>query len=101
METEIYEKQGLLQFINLPNAHSNLILVAGTWTFFLDHEFNPSSIDIIHKCEMEMSSIKCEVVEDCLVYTPRRRRNDAMAIIVHQLDVNRSSCILKFCRSDH
>lgn len=84
METEIYEKQGLLQFINLPNAHSNLILVAGTWTFFLDHEFNPSSIDIIHKCEMEMSSIKCEVVEDCLVYTPRRRRNDAMATIVHQ-----------------
>ena len=46
METEIYEKQGLLQFINLPNAHSNLILVAGTWTFFLDHELNPSSFDM-------------------------------------------------------
>lgn len=84
METEIYEKQGLLQFINLPNAHSNLILVAGTWTFFLDYEFNPSSIDIIHKCGMEMSSIKWEAVEDYLVYTPQRRRNDTMAIIVCQ-----------------
>lgn len=71
---------------SLPNAHSNLILVAGTWTFFLDYEFNPSSFDIIHKCEMEMemSSIKCEVVEDYLVYTPQRRRNDTVAIIVRQ-----------------
>lgn len=69
---------------SLPNAHSNLILVAGTWTFFLYYEFNPSSFDIIHKCEMEMSSKKCEVVEDYLVYTPQRRRNDAMAIIVRQ-----------------
>lgn len=86
---------------SLPNAHSNLILVAGARTFFLDHEFNPSSFDIIHKCGMEMSSIKWEAVEDYLVYTPQRRRNDTMAIIVFQLDVNRSSCILKFCRSDH
>lgn len=69
---------------SLPNAHSNLILVAGTWIFFLEHEFNPSSFDIIHKCGMEMSFIKCEAVEDYLVYTPQRRRNDTMAIIVRQ-----------------